>query len=1040
MAITAVAIGATAAGTYVAGAAVTAGLVAAGGWGAALIAAGSAVAIGYAANEILGLTPDMPSLGNLDNASGLLTNEASPVAHIPVIYGNRIIGGTRVFIESAGDKNKDLYLVFALCEGEINGIQKVYFNDEEVFDPGTGVSYFNQTSHYTPITGSDYAGFAEMQVRNGTDTQTEFDLISDDLTSWTSDHKLSGVACVAFKLTYDKDAFASGLPNITFEVAGKKVYNPSDSTTAWSRNPALCLRDYLTNTRYGRGIPSSMIDDTSFTTAKTYCDDDVTIFNPSGGGSYTGPRYTCNGVVDTGQTSLTIVRELLSSCRGMLVFTGGKYRLIIDKVETASFSFDEDNIVGAWTISLGSKTNTYNRVKAQFFNPDRSWQTDVCIVDSETLRDDQDNGLILEREIQLPFTSDVYRSHAIATMALNQSRQQVMCSFAATIEATQCEVGDVVTVSHSTPGWVNKEFRVMSMSLRNNDEVEVALLEYDDDVYNYNAIDEVDSTPDTLLPDMNTVAAPSNLSAVASTYLQEDGTVRPIIEISWDDNDGFTQVFELRYKYGSGQYVSILTNDTDFTLYDIIVNQDYTIEVKAINGINKKSTAVTTNVSSTGDITAPDAPTNLAATAGIGFVTLDWDDNTESDLAGYQVWEHTSDDYSAATMIAKVSASSFTMGGLGYSATRYYWLKAYDHTGNVSSFTDPDGDSSYAGVSITTLAEPVDGDTAHTVYLYQSSTSGTTAPSAPSGEFTYTFSTKVLSGGTLNGWTQAIPSLTTNDYLWAIVATASSNSTTDTINASEFSTASVISYNPDDGDDGAAGYTTAIVNLYQKNSTGASAPSDPTGSFTYTFSTNTLAVIGSADFNGWSQTASSLAAGEFLWMIQATAYSNTSTDTIAYTEFSDARIIGIAGEDGDDGDPGTAGTRGTAGFVRITRTGNAPATPSGPTDAELATALGLSSASPITGDRANIIYADDAFSFYYSGSTWVLETSEFLNGNLIVAGSVGAGQINTSNLYVEHISVESASTGNDRLVIEDDVIKVIDSNNVVRVQIGNLGA
>ena len=49
--------------------------------------------------------------------------------------------------------------------------------------------------------------------------------------------------------------------------------------------------------------------------------------------------------------------------------TGGKYKLVADKAETASsFAFTEDNITGAWTIWMGSRRTRFNRVKAKFFN------------------------------------------------------------------------------------------------------------------------------------------------------------------------------------------------------------------------------------------------------------------------------------------------------------------------------------------------------------------------------------------------------------------------------------------------------------------------------------------------------------------------------------------------------------------------------------------------------------------------------------------------------------------------------------------------
>ncbi len=131
MVAVAVAVGAAAGG---AAAAAGMGLVA-GTFAYAAVSVGVSMAISYAANEVLGLTPDAPTMPGLDDkAQGLLTNEASPVAAIPVIYGTRKVGGTRVFIDSSGTDNKYLHQVLVLSEGEIDQVQQVYLNDIEITD------------------------------------------------------------------------------------------------------------------------------------------------------------------------------------------------------------------------------------------------------------------------------------------------------------------------------------------------------------------------------------------------------------------------------------------------------------------------------------------------------------------------------------------------------------------------------------------------------------------------------------------------------------------------------------------------------------------------------------------------------------------------------------------------------------------------------------------------------------------------------------------------------------------------------------------
>jgi hypothetical protein len=308
-------------------------------------------------------------------SASVLLNKSSNNAPIPLVYGLRKIGGTRVFMEVSGGSNEYLHIVLAVSEGEINSFDNIYIND-------------------VLSTDSRFSGFLNIYKHTGSDTQAADSNLVSAISNWTSNHQLKGTAYLYIKLKYDQNAFASGLPTITADVKGTKVYDPRTSTTAWSDNPALCIRDYLTNTRYGRGIDASLIDDTSFNSAANHCDELVSI------GVGSKKRYTCNGVVDTSLGSMDILKNLATSCRGAVIFTGGKYKLVLDKVGTASFTFSEDNIIGGWSIKLGDKANQFNRLRANFFNPDRNWQADIAVVDSTTLRA-QDNGLLLEKTIEM---------------------------------------------------------------------------------------------------------------------------------------------------------------------------------------------------------------------------------------------------------------------------------------------------------------------------------------------------------------------------------------------------------------------------------------------------------------------------------------------------------------------------------------------------------------------------------------------------------------------------------------------------------------
>jgi len=424
-------------------------------------------------------------------AQGVLLNTSGTIDPINVIYGSRKVGGTLVYAAASGSNNEYLHLVLALCEGEISAINTVYLDNVASSD-------------------AKFSGLVTLEKYVGTDAQAASTALGAACPAWDSTHTLAGVAYLYIRLQYSQNVFSS-IPTITADVDGKKVLDPRDSTVKFSNNPALCIRDYLINTRYGRGIPTTAIDDTTVIAAANACD--VAVAIPGG----TQATYTCDGLVNTDAAPLANLSDLLTSCRGFMVFSGGKYKLKLDQADTAGFAFTEDNIIGKWSIKLPEKRNRANRVRATFFDPNNSWQPNIAVQESTTYRT-EDNGVLLEAEFSLPYTANLYRAQQIAQQTLKQSRKQTLCQFTATIAGLRCEVGDLVTLTHSTPGWSAKIFRVMRLVLLSSDEVEVTAIEYDAAVYNLDPLALVSSVPGTTLPDPSVIAAPGTPSVTESLY------------------------------------------------------------------------------------------------------------------------------------------------------------------------------------------------------------------------------------------------------------------------------------------------------------------------------------------------------------------------------------------------------------------------------------------------------------------------------------------------------------------------------------------
>jgi len=233
-----------------------------------------------------------------DFEKGVLLNKQSNDANIPVIYGERLVGGTRVFVETSGTDNQYLYIAIILAEGEINDIKGIRIDDKDV----TFASSFSDNT-VVEVDSSDsvfYKGgesLIRVEPHYGKDGQSASTLLST-LSNWGSNHKLSGLAYLAIRFKWNQDVFGS-IPKIQTLIEGKKVvaYNSSleAQTAAFSTNPAWVLLDYLTNARYGKGLAVSDIDLQSFYDASQVC---VTQVTPYSGASDIN-IFDANAVLDT---------------------------------------------------------------------------------------------------------------------------------------------------------------------------------------------------------------------------------------------------------------------------------------------------------------------------------------------------------------------------------------------------------------------------------------------------------------------------------------------------------------------------------------------------------------------------------------------------------------------------------------------------------------------------------------------------------------------------------------------------------------------
>ena len=658
------------------------------------------------------LKPDVPDFGTNDfeeTEKGILVNKQSNNASLPVVYGERLIGGTRVFIETSGTDNEFLFVALALCEGEINSIEEIRVDDKVVTFDGaltdnTQRSVASSDSNFFKadpnVEGSSAESTITIEPHLGSDGQSASSLLSS-LSSWGSNHKLSGVCYLALKFKWNPDVFG-GVPQVQAKIKGRKVVtlasNLSEQTASFSTNPAFCLLDYLRNERYGKGIATADINLQSFRDASQVC---VTQVTPFSGGSNIN-LFDCNAVLDTSKKVIDNVRDILKGCRGYMPYVQGKYKLIIETTGTASVSLDEDDIIGGYSLASPTKNSKYNRVIATFINPDRNFQADQITFpptdDSSLPSADQhatmktaDGGFLLEGRFDFKTLTSPYQAEEMAEIILRRSRESLGLSLTCSFKAYELHIGDIVNISLSSLGFTNKAFRVLEMVFNENYEVTLQLVEHQDSFYTFATKGQVASTPTTTLPNPFSIQPPAGLTLSDEMIEYADGVVLTRMNIViTPSTDKFVQYYQVETKQTTESNFKIISNGTQLRheLLNAVDDATYDVRVKAINSFGISSTYVSAQRKIVGATEIPQDVDDLSVSmVGSNQMELSWTPVIDLDISWYEVRYQdvqSGATWNDSTPLAKVvrrKSNSLVVNA----QTGSFLIKAVDKLGNASA-------------------------------------------------------------------------------------------------------------------------------------------------------------------------------------------------------------------------------------------------------------------------------------------------------------------------------------------------------------------
>ena len=697
--------------------------------------------VGYIATSLVtswamsALTPK-PDFGAA-NSGTILKNSINGVAEQDFVYGKVRKGGIITFYESTGDDNTYLHQIISLAGHEVNSIGDIYINDQ--------VATFS--GDFVETTGSgdeevNWSSKIRIKKYDGSQTTADADLVSE--TSVDSNFKGLGVAYLYVRYEYDQEVFASGVPTVTAVVEGKKVYDPRNTTTAYSNNAALCIRDYIVS---AYGLSDTSVDDVYFSAAANECDENITL---SGGG--TENRYEINGIVQSGRPTGDVLGDMVTACAGSLFWGSGNWRLKVGAYSSPVKTLTLDDLRSS--ISLDTRTtirDNFNFVTGTFNDAAQNWVTadypkfssstdagSFVVGDVYTITDagntnfaaigassntvgvtftatgvgsgtgkasaflGQDNGEESSLDLPLPFTTSASAAQRLAKLTLFRGREQMTFSADFGLEAFNVEVGDIVGFTNERYGFTAKEFEVVGWNFASNQDagdlrVTLTLRETSEAAFDWNAEEVAITSNDTTLPKISSGTNTLGLTlSDGGSEVQGDGTVENSLVASWTaSTNAFTSYYEVEWgQTSSVNKTTFTTSDNSVALAPVVDGVEYTVRVRSVSVTGYRGAYASATATSGGDTTAPAVPTSVSATGLLGGIDISWTNPADADFSHAEIYESTDSNFANAVSVGRSSGSNFVRGNLSPNVTRYYWVRATDFSGNSSAFVGPQSSTS----------------------------------------------------------------------------------------------------------------------------------------------------------------------------------------------------------------------------------------------------------------------------------------------------------------------------------------------------------
>lgn len=492
--------------------------------------------------------------------------------YLPVVYGTQKVPGLPIFVDTELNNPNVVYVVYAFCEGEIEGFLDFQFGDAPMICTdtndseartcfgvkrlagdtmariATGLPTSEPSTHGQEYKYNDGNGDIRIWTYHGKENQSAADVLVEIASRngfylqslngqgpeyYDSKFKILDTAYAVIRYTINENR--TDIPEVSAELSGRKVrvYSANGvDTSRTSLNGIWQTLDYLTSPIFGANLSLDVIPIPQWISEAALLDKEDTSYQTAWQPywRYVGWRtqddpanraiMQMNTILDGAESVFNNVKSLLESFQGAVNNLSGEYRITVEKDSSTPLKLNFMDTYGELDLADTTGRNKFNSVQASIVDPALNWKGNAITFYNSEFKN-QDRGL--EKKLQLSFANitNYYTARSLADRELKKSRYARTLSLSLPYQFVGIEPNDPIAFTYERYGWVDKFFLVDEVENTREGRINLTIREYGDDVFinsdqTDNSNNDIPSVDSNVLPPRDFLYTPTPGGQVGS--------------------------------------------------------------------------------------------------------------------------------------------------------------------------------------------------------------------------------------------------------------------------------------------------------------------------------------------------------------------------------------------------------------------------------------------------------------------------------------------------------------------------------------------